>query len=300
MTQSSFKKSDEWIARRLKSIGGSDISAITGRSTFKTSYELFLEKTGKIVPPDLSSLPHIIRGHLSEEIARERIERETLTAYRPKFWQHPTCEFMTASDDGFSHELNQTLEIKALGKEKHKEVKAGIIPPMYMDQMQWGLMISGCVKCIFISYRVEEDEMLTIDVFPDKKYQDELMAAGMNFWLNNVLKDKAPELGDGDYVEVKNERLEALTKEYEALYKKSKMDEARIAEITEELKPYTATQRAIRCGEIKLLRSERMGSIDYKKYLEDSNISSVDMEKYRRKPTESFRVFLPSLDLTQI
>jgi putative phage-type endonuclease len=300
MAESSFKKSDEWLERRTKSIGGSDIAAIMGRSPYKTAYQLFLEKTKKVIPPDISSLPHIVRGHLSEEIARDRIERETLTAYRPKFWEHPEYSYMTASDDGYSVEQNCTLEIKAMGKDNHEAARKGVIPAMYLDQVQWGLMVSSCTKCIFISYRVEDDDMVTLDVFPDKKHQDELVAAAQNFWLNHVLKDKPPELQDGDYMELEDANLCDLVEKYKTLHGQVKTLEARLEELTLQLKPYTAAQRAVKCNGVKLLRSERQGTIDYKKFLADQHIPNNEIEKYRKKPTESFRVFLPALDLTKI
>lgn len=300
MVESTFKKSDEWLERRTKSIGGSDIAAITGRSPYKTAYQLFLEKTKKVIPPDISNLPHVVRGHLSEQIARERLERETLTAYRPKFWEHPECNYMTASDDGYSHDKNHTLEIKAMGKQAHEGARQGIIPSHYIDQIQWGLMISKCPKCIFISYRVEDDDMVKVDVFPDKKLQEELVAAANNFWLNHVLKDIPPALSDGDYFEIKDVRLESLVEQYVALHSESKIIEAKLEELTESLKPYTATKNAVKCNGVKLLRSTRQGTIDYKKYLADAHIPNNEIEKYRKKPTESFRVFVPALDLTKI
>jgi len=239
-------------------------------------------------------MPHVVRGHLSEVVARERLERETLTAYRPKYWQHPTVEYFTASDDGYAHEVHHTIEVKAMGKANHARAKGGEIPPHYMDQMQWGLMISGCEKCIFISYRVEDDDMVCIDVFPDKKLQDELVAAAHNFWLNHVMKDIPPPITDGDYKELTDAALVKVVTEFKELHAQSKILEAKIEDCKERMKPYTAVQPAVMCAGVKMLRTSQQGRIDYKRYAADGNVSNETLEKYRGKPVESFRVFVPN------
>ena len=41
---------DEWLRYRTKGIGGSDVSIIAGINPYKSVYQLWLEKTGRIIP----------------------------------------------------------------------------------------------------------------------------------------------------------------------------------------------------------------------------------------------------------
>ena len=61
----------EWLEMRYKGIGGSDAGTVVGVNKYKNNVELWQEKTGKIVPEDISSKPAVIFGKKSEEHLRE-------------------------------------------------------------------------------------------------------------------------------------------------------------------------------------------------------------------------------------
>ena len=46
---------DEWLRYRTKGIGGSDVSIIAGINPYKSVYQLWLEKTGRIIPEQTDS-----------------------------------------------------------------------------------------------------------------------------------------------------------------------------------------------------------------------------------------------------
>lgn len=304
-TGSSFKKSDEWIERRKKTIGGSDIGVICGRSPYKTAYQLWLEKTGRVQMPDISHLPHIARGHLSEEIARGRLERETLTSYRPKFWRHAECEYMAVNDDGFSVDHNHFLEIKAMGLANHNIVKEGAkaesyesrvasIPEYYIDQIQFNLMVSGCEKCIFISYRVEDDDMVCIDVLPDKKLQKELFESAKYFFEVNMAQDIPPALTDKDYVKVADKDLDEKLKRYKEIKEQVAVLEGEAEAIKEGARKYISGHPAVQTPEgFRLSLSARQGSVDYQRLCKEKSIAKEEVEKYRKKPVEVYTIRLP-------
>ena len=45
---------EEWTALRSTTIGGSDAAAILGLNPYKSPYALWAEKTGKVIPEDIS------------------------------------------------------------------------------------------------------------------------------------------------------------------------------------------------------------------------------------------------------
>lgn len=56
---------EEWLKARSR-IGGSDASAVVGLNPYKTNQDLWREKTGRIVPPDISDKPFVKYGHDAE------------------------------------------------------------------------------------------------------------------------------------------------------------------------------------------------------------------------------------------
>lgn len=55
MTAEQMKDEQAWLTLRNKYIGGSDAGCVLGFNKWKSPYELFLEKTGKKEPEDLSN-----------------------------------------------------------------------------------------------------------------------------------------------------------------------------------------------------------------------------------------------------
>lgn len=65
-----FDSNEEWLKAR-KGIGGSDASAVVGKNPYKSNQELWMEKTGKLIPEDISDKPYVRYGHEAEFYLRE-------------------------------------------------------------------------------------------------------------------------------------------------------------------------------------------------------------------------------------
>ena len=59
---------DDWLYQRTKGVGGSDVAAIMGFSPWKTPAQVWLEKTGRVEPEDISDRPYIQFGNLMEPL----------------------------------------------------------------------------------------------------------------------------------------------------------------------------------------------------------------------------------------
>lgn len=66
-----LKDRAEWLTERGRTIGGSDASAVVGLNPYKTNVELWQEKTGRIIPEDISDKPYVKYGHDAELLLRE-------------------------------------------------------------------------------------------------------------------------------------------------------------------------------------------------------------------------------------
>jgi putative phage-type endonuclease len=176
--------SDAWKTFRGKGIGSSDIGTILGVNPYKTIYELFLEKTGQVVPEDISNKYYVKRGTQLEPVARNIVNDTMLKRFEPAVFMHDTHDFMRYSSDGYEFEQNEIIEIKSMGLRNHsKVVESNQIIDYYYPQIQWGLMISKAHVCWFIAYNPEHDKnIIMIPYEPDLQLFSKMEKAAMIFW----------------------------------------------------------------------------------------------------------------------
>lgn len=291
---SSFAKPESFHQERAKGIGGSEIAAILGISPYTTAYQLWLDKTGKTPRKDISHLPHVQRGILGEEVCRALIERDHLKSYKPKTW-NGLKPWHRCSDDGWNIDTNVILEIKCMGQLNHEMVKSGIIPDYYACQCQWNLFVTKASKCLFVSFRPEDETMHIIEVLPNPEEQKKIEEAVDYFWQVNVQQDVPPPMTDRDYVLVGDKQLDEKLKLYEQTQNKIKELEGQIESIKEDLRSYVQGHPAIKTAAgVKIALGQRSGGIDYSKYCKDKGVTEEELKAYRKKPVEVFSIRLPS------
>ncbi len=213
------------LGDRSKYLGGSDMAAVMGVSPYKSRYQLWLEKTGRVEAKDISGLPHVRRGIEGEVVAREMIEAHTGTNFEPSAWKHDLYDFLVCHDDGYDEKTRQILEIKCMGKADHEKCfKEQWIPEHYKMQLQFNMMLSNAEKGLFVSFVPESRDVVIVHMSPDDKLQAELLEKAVEFWCINVQKDIEPiGLGETDYLDMTaNAELEAITHAYAELDKKIK------------------------------------------------------------------------------
>jgi len=66
-----LKDRKEWLGNRNHRIGGSDAAAVLGMNPYKTNIELWQEKTGQVIPEDISDKPYVKYGIAAEGYLRE-------------------------------------------------------------------------------------------------------------------------------------------------------------------------------------------------------------------------------------
>jgi putative phage-type endonuclease len=207
------KEQAEFHAKRLLGVGSSDVAAILGISPWRTAYSLWLEKTKRVTPPDISNLPHIQRGVQGELIARTLFEQKTGRSYKPKNWSIPNTPFR-ANDDGYSLDDNTTIEIKCQSRAKHEEARMGKIPDYYLCQVHMALAVSKARLCFFLSFWPENEDLIVIPVELEQDRREKLLAIVKDWWDEHVVKDIPPPLTPKDKILLSDEYAIALCREY--------------------------------------------------------------------------------------
>lgn len=175
-------KSEEWHDERAKCIGSSDATRIMKGEI----YELWLEKTGRKIPDDLSDNLLVQLGVFTEPFNRFWFEKTTgLIVEPPCRISHPEYEFLAANLDGMCNGL--PWEAKHVnGFTKEDEVVA-----RYYAQIQHQIMVSGAHQAILsVIFGNHKFQTFTVDV--DLEYQQLLVGQEMKFW-QCVETDTPPE-----------------------------------------------------------------------------------------------------------
>ena len=103
----------EILQKRRNHICGSDVAAIMNVSTYKSAYELYLEKrdTSEIEEQEQSELQYW--GHRLEPVIRDEFaKRNNVVVTEPTMKVSSDYPFLAANVDGYIKETNEILEIK--------------------------------------------------------------------------------------------------------------------------------------------------------------------------------------------
>ncbi len=199
---------DAWLEARSHYIGGSDAAAVLGLNPYKSNLELWQEKTGLMVPEDISEKPYVKYGHAAESYLRELFALdfpEYEVAYTENnIWLNDAVPFAHASLDGWLMDQGGRrgiLEIKTTNilRSMQKETWDRRIPDNYYVQVLHYLMVTefdfavlkaqlkyefpgGDIMLQTKHYKIERSE-----VEDDISY---LARSEANFWKNVQAKKK--------------------------------------------------------------------------------------------------------------
>ena len=157
----------EWLAWRQKGIGSSDAAVAIGISPYKSPLALWLEKTNRQEPEDLSTKEAVFWGTTLEPILAEVYQERTGKKVRRvnQILQHPKEPYMLANLDR-AIEGGGILEIKTAGLRSERQWEEGV-PFAYQIQVLHQLAVTGKAWADvavliggqeFRIYRVERDE----------------------------------------------------------------------------------------------------------------------------------------------
>lgn len=138
-----LKDRSEWLQNRKK-IGGSDAAAVIGMNPYKSNIDLWKEKTGQVIPEDISDKPYVKYGTEAEGCLRELFKLD-YPEYRVEYLENNSFAneaypFAQASLDGWLYdqdgrlgilEIKTTNILRGQQKEKWKEQ----IPENYYCQV---------------------------------------------------------------------------------------------------------------------------------------------------------------------
>jgi putative phage-type endonuclease len=185
---------EKWLSVRNGGIGSSDAAAAVGLSPYKSPLELWLEKTGRKEPEDLSEKEAVFWGSTLEPILAAVYQQRTGNKVRRvnAVLQHPTQFFMLANLDR-AVGYDGILEIKTASYHS-AQLWEETVPEAYQCQVLHQLAVTGKAWADvavliggqdFRIYRIERDAEKIFD----------LIDLETGFW--QCVKDDVPPSVDG-------------------------------------------------------------------------------------------------------
>lgn len=173
-------------------LGGTDMAAILGRSTWKTALDVFLVKTGR--RPPVTQNESMTWGIVLEPvILAEYGKRTGLEIIKGDWLKLEGCDYLIGHPDAFSVDKagnRRLLEVKTASAFSRKSWEQGI-PFDYYCQAQFYLHLSGLHQATFIVL-FGGQEMLTYDVEGDPIFQHDMISKAHEFYREYIEKDIPP------------------------------------------------------------------------------------------------------------
>lgn len=185
----------KWLEARAIGIGGSDAAVIMGMNPYKSPYQLWLEKTGQVEPPDLSGNQYVYWGTKNEANIADWFQEETgkkvkrLGTLRSR--EYP---FMLANVDRTVVGENAGLEIKTAGVSQYRKWKDDEIPDAYYCQCLHYMAVTGAAYW-YIAVLLGGNEAKWKRIERNEEDIQHLIMAETDFW--KLVEARTPPPVDG-------------------------------------------------------------------------------------------------------
>jgi putative phage-type endonuclease len=178
-------------ARKL-GIGGSDMPIILGLSSYKTPYQLYLEKIGQ-APDTYEETQQQYWGNQLEGLIRDEFaKRNAVTVETPDTLYHPVYNFLLANVDGWMPSLNAVLEVKCSNQfmaYTWGEDGSDVIPMQYLVQVAHYCAVTNA-DCAYIAVLIGGNDYREFKYTRDLILEERLIDAAKTFW--NCVQTRTP------------------------------------------------------------------------------------------------------------
>lgn len=140
---------EQWLEHRRMSIGGSDAATILGLNPYNSPYSLWCEKTGKVIPEDISDKEAVRLGNDLESYAADRWMEATGKKVRKcnSIIRNPDFPFAHANVDRLVVGEDAGVELKTSSSwDVAKQCRDGKYPDRYYAQSVHYLMLTGAAR----------------------------------------------------------------------------------------------------------------------------------------------------------
>lgn len=187
----------EQHAARKAGIGGSDVAAILGINPYRTAMQVWLEKTGRMEPEDISNKPAVYWGNVLEPVIADEYAKRTGLELEivPETLKHSKFPWLLGHIDRRIIGLSKFLECKTAGFYAAKDwgdTGTDFVPEPYIMQIQHYLAITGYEEAD-LAVLIAGSDFRIYNIKRDEGLISMMIEELNNFWHNHVLADMPPQ-----------------------------------------------------------------------------------------------------------
>jgi putative phage-type endonuclease len=194
---------EEWLRERKTYIGGSDIGAILGLSSFNSALDIYLAKVSddiheKQKNDDMAEAAYF--GNLLEDlIAKEYARREKVSiSEQTGLVRHPKYHFIAANVDRWADDGKYILECKTAHFMKNRqwgETETDDIPDTYLCQAAYYSAICNVPK-VDIAVLIGGQDFRVYTYKKNEDFENKLIKQACKFWNEHIVPRIPPEPSD--------------------------------------------------------------------------------------------------------
>lgn len=175
---------EEQKAKRHQGIGASDSPIIMGYSSYKTPYQLYLEKTGVVSDEEEVTEQQYWGNALEPLIIKRFAEENNVEVTFPDTVYHPDYPFIFANLDGWIASENAVVEAKSANAYQRKEWDVNTadgIPLTYLIQIAKQCVITNASRG-YCAVMIGGMEYMQFVYERDKALEELIIEADKEFW----------------------------------------------------------------------------------------------------------------------
>jgi putative phage-type endonuclease len=169
---------------RRKGIGGSDMPIILGLSSYKTPYQLYLEKCGLLDDSREESQVQYWGNQLEVVIRKEFRKRNRVKVETPDTQIHPFYDFLRGNLDGWIPKWNAVFEVKcshAFMGQLWGESGSDVIPMEYLVQVAFYCSVMNASEAR-IAVLIGGNDYREFRYLRDLELEQTIIDAACGFW----------------------------------------------------------------------------------------------------------------------
>ena len=200
-----------WDQKRQGGIGGSDIGAICGVNSFKTAYDVYLDKTvgQSFKGNNITWFGSVFESHIAD-LFESQFRDIFIVKVDKNHYKCPDYPWLNGNIDRRLVEVmtgkKGVLEIKttrtfnndewgkgcAFGIDYKLIISDNQVPESYFYQVQHYLLCTGFSFAWLCAFSRDTCELRIYKIDADKAVQNYIIKTGTEFWFNNVIKGIPP------------------------------------------------------------------------------------------------------------
>ena len=175
---------EEQRLRRRNGLGASDSAIIMGYSTYKTPYQLYLEKTGTVTDEDDETEQQYWGNALEPLIIKRFSEENGVVVTFPDTIHHPDFPYIFANLDGWIESENAVVEAKCANSFQRKEWDTNTadgIPIGYLIQIAKQVAVTNATRG-YCAVLIGGNEYMQFVYERDKALEELIINSDVEFW----------------------------------------------------------------------------------------------------------------------